>query len=264
MIYKKETFEQLIRKSDCFKENIYKIDKRWKLLEHLYNSNYINNNNTKQQIPKIIHHIWLGGSLPQKYLSYVSSWRKINPGWTHFFWDDINTKGLKLINQDKFESANNLGQKADILRYEILYKYGGIYVDTDFECIKPFDDISHLEFFTGIAYPTIIEMYVGLIASIPKHPIIKSCIDDMKKISDCSANEIMNTTGNYHFTRCFLKNINTQSKDIVAFPMDFFYPFPNTDRNTIKGDHRKKYIKECSYAIHHWGVSWLNSPKNHL
>ena len=32
-----------------------------------------------------------------------------------------------------------LGEKSDIFRYEILYRFGGVYVDTDFECIKPFE-----------------------------------------------------------------------------------------------------------------------------
>ena len=259
MKYKSISFDQQIRKSDCFDEKLYLSNPRWKQLEYLYYNNYINNTNTKSLIPKIIHHIWLGGSLPEKYLNYVLSWKKFNPTWTHILWSDNNTKNLNLINQDKFDQTKNLGQKSDILRYEILYKYGGIYVDTDFECLKPFDDLMTLKFFTGIAYPSTIEMYIGLIASIPEHPIIKSCIYDMDKIDDRDAMKVMSTTGNYHFTKCFLNNIinNEDDDGVVAFPMDFFYPFPNTTRATCVGKDRNKFIKDCSYAIHHWGVSWL-------
>jgi len=258
MIYLTPLFEQQIRASDCFDEPLYQKDlHHWKQLEHLYIHNYIHNTNTTPLIPKIIHHIWLGGSLPEKYINYVSSWRKHNPGWLHLFWDDINTKSFKLINQAKFDQTKNLGQKSDILRYELLYKYGGIYVDTDFECLKPFDDLMTLRFFTGIAYPSAIEMYIGLIASIPGHPIIKSCIHDIGEIDDRDAVKVMTTTGNYHFTKCFLKTIEKDQDKIVAFPMDFFYPFPNTTRATCIGEERRRFIKDCSYAIHHWGVSWL-------
>jgi inositol phosphorylceramide mannosyltransferase catalytic subunit len=258
MIYNKETFDQLIRKSDCFDEKLYLKDPRWKQLEYLYNNNYIRfttNVIRYPLIPKIIHHIWLGGELPEKYKNYIKSWKKYNPAWIHRLWTDKDIPDLKLKNIDKFNQTKNFGQKSDILRYEILYKYGGIYVDTDFECLKPFDDLMSLKFFTGIAYPSDVEMYFGLVASIPEHPIMKYCIENMGIINDRDANQVLTTTGNYHFTKQFFNN--KQTDGVVAFPMDFFYPFPNTNRDTIIGKARDKYIKECSYAIHHWGVSWV-------
>ena len=257
MIYNDLSFDQQIRNSDCFDETLYLKDPRWKQLENLYYSNYINNTNTTPLIPKIIHHIWLGGELPIKFRKYVMSWKEFNPTWEHLFWDDKNTKNLILINQTKFNQTKNLGQKSDILRWELLYKYGGIYVDTDFECLKPFDNLMTLKFFTGIAYPSDITMYIGLNASVPGHPIMKSCIYDMGQLDWRDANKVMTTTGNYHFCNCFLKTIEKETDGIVAFPMDFFYPFPNTNRTTILGDERKRFIKDKSYAIHHWGVSWL-------
>lgn len=258
MIYNNAPFNQQIRSSDCFDEPTYqKYIHQWKQLEHLYNKNYIHNINTIPLIPKIIHHIWLGGDLPAKYQKYVESWKEFNTEYIFKFWDDKNTKDLDMINRSKFDQTKNLGQKSDILRYELLYKYGGMYVDTDFECLKSFDDLTTLRFFTGVAYPTTVEMYIGLIASIPEHPIIKSCIYDMGDIDDRDAVKVMSTTGNYHFTRCFLKTIEKDQDKIVAFPMDFFYPFPNTTRATCVGEDRKRFIKDCSYAIHHWGVSWL-------
>jgi mannosyltransferase OCH1-like enzyme len=250
------SFDQQIRESDCFNASVYQKDRfYWKRLEYLYNQNYINNQNTTQNIPKIIHHIWLGGKLPDKYQKYIDSWKKFNPTWEHLFWDDTN---IKALNIDKLDQTKNLGQKSDILRYNLLYKYGGIYVDTDFECLKSFDDLLHLKFFTGIAYPSTIEMYIGLLASAPEHPIIKSCIDNMGEIKYKTPVDVISTTGNYHFTKCFLDIVMSKESDsVVAFPMSFFYPFPNTTRDTCVGEERARFIKEWSYAIHHWGVSWL-------
>ena len=249
------SFDQQIRSSDCFDALAYQKDRFcWKRLEYLYNQNYINNTNTTQHIPKIIHHIWLGGELPDKYRMYVDSWKKYNPTWEHIFWNDDNTKHIKI------KHTENLGQRSDILRYHILKQYGGIYVDTDFECLKSFDDLTNLKFFTGIAYPSTIEMYIGLIASAPEHPIIKSCIDNMGKISWKNPVDIMTTTGNYHFTSCFMSIMAASAHEvdgIVAFPMDYFYPFPNTTRDTCVGEERARFIKSWSYAIHHWGVSWI-------
>jgi mannosyltransferase OCH1-like enzyme len=43
--------------------------------------------------------------------------------------------------QAAFDRASNFGEKSDIWRYEILFRLGGVYVDTDFECVRPFDSL---------------------------------------------------------------------------------------------------------------------------
>ena len=43
------------------------------------------------------------------------------------------------LNEKQFLQAKNFGCKSDIARYEILHKFGVIYVDTDFEALKPID-----------------------------------------------------------------------------------------------------------------------------
>jgi hypothetical protein len=60
-------------------------------------------------------------------------------------------KKFKMKNKDAFSGATNYGEKSDILRYEILSQFGGIYVDCDFECLKPFDDLLSCAFFTGLS-----------------------------------------------------------------------------------------------------------------
>jgi mannosyltransferase OCH1-like enzyme len=256
-IYTTEPFDQLIRKSDQFDEKKYLSDSRWKILEQIYNQNYLSNTNTKTQIPKIIHHIWLGSDLPKEYEYYISTWKKYHPDWKHYLWTDKHIKDLNLFNIKLYNQTKNNGQKSDILRYELLYRFGGVYVDTDFECLKPFDELMVLKFFTGISHQSDIEMYIGLIASCPKHPIIRSCLREMKDISWKTPIDVMSTTGNYFFTRCFIGEMDYESQDIVAFPTDYFYPFSNILRDKVKGKERMRSVRECSYAIHHWGVSWV-------
>lgn len=53
-----------------------------------------------------------------------------------FFWNNENTKNLNLINRELFDAIENKGSKVIFWGTIFLYKYGGIYVDTDFECIK--------------------------------------------------------------------------------------------------------------------------------
>src|SRR5437868_4106817 len=74
------------------------------------------------------------------------SWLLMHPEWTYFFWTDSDN--LRLI-QDHYPDhlrlyngysawASHL-QRADVIRYFILHRYGGVYVDLDFESLRPLD-----------------------------------------------------------------------------------------------------------------------------
>ena len=258
----KINFKESIKKCYTYDEYAFN-NKEWKLLKTIYDK--YDENNISIKIPKIIHQIWLGGKLPEKYEKLTKTWKDKNPDWQYFLWTDDNISELNIINKDKFLKANNPGMKSDILRYEVLYQYGGIYVDTDFQCLSSFDKFLNLDFFTGIAYNTTVELYIGLIGCIPKHKIIEDCILNMKSVREGNWEEIFNSTGTYYFTRNFINNITENSENIVAFPPSYFYPFPNnmrrSDLNGFDNNDLEKlhsYIKEESCAIHWWHVSWLN------
>lgn len=56
-------------------------------------------------------------------------------------WTSETVAKLKLYNQEAFDHASNYGEQSDILRYELLYLYGGVYVDTDMQAVRPLDDL---------------------------------------------------------------------------------------------------------------------------
>ena len=253
MKYLKETFDMLMRRSAAYSEREQR-NPDWQKVKALYEDNYVNCADNETRIPKKIHQIWLGGILPDKYKIFANSWWKHHPKWEYKLWTDKDVDEFGLKNKNLFYKAKNMGQRSDIFRYEILERHGGIYVDTDFECLKPFDDLLFLDFFTGISYDTKMILYIGLIASIPGHPILKRCIDSMGGYDGHTAHVIMDVTGPYFFTRCFLNSVNKKLKGVVAFPMDFFYPLPNYIRSSKTP---YKYVKDFSYAIHHWAVTWI-------
>lgn len=256
MKYLTENFDQLMVKSYGFNKEIYENSLDWQIVKSLYEKNYVKSSETIQHIPKKIHQIWLGGDLPDKYLHYSLSWLKYHPTWEYRLWGDDDIDSIKMINRHLFNKAPNLGMKSDILRYEILNQEGGIYVDTDFECLKSFDNLLNLEFFTGISYDDIFVSYIGLLAARPNHPIIQNCINDLVDIyMGKRPRYIMESTGPQYFTRCFNKFVTNNTLGVVAFPMDFFYPWPNNKIND--GSNPYDFVKSFSYAIHHWEVSWL-------
>jgi len=173
-------------------------DKNWDILEKMYNKNFLNYNGKKEnKIPKIIHQVWLGSEYPKKFEILNQYWKNINPDWEFKIWtdDDVETFGLKNI--DLFKKVKNFGTKSDIFRYEILHRYGGIYIDTDFYCVKSFNDLLFLDFFAGTGHQYNLEVFNGLIGCKPENKIIKNIIDVLgkKKIDESNYDSIISFSG---------------------------------------------------------------------
>lgn len=223
------------------------------MVKALYEKNYLASDG-EPQIPKKIHQVWIGGELPVRYKRFTESWSRFHPDWEYKLWGDADAEEFGMVKKDLFDKCDNNGQKSDIFRYEILRKHGGLYIDTDFECLKPFDDLRYLKFFTSTGYASRLELYIGLIACVPHHPIIERCISDMTHVDyRGDFRKLFETTGSYFYTRCFLKEVNEDTEGVVSFPMEFFYPWPN---NNLGCKVPYKYVRPFSYGIHHWAVSW--------
>jgi inositol phosphorylceramide mannosyltransferase catalytic subunit len=97
-------------------------------------------------IPHVVHRLWLGGPELAWTAGFADTWRQ--PGWELRQWTDDDVGELfPLVNQDIYDRAeeiapNHVGQlRSDVLRYEILHRFGGVYVDTDFQCLRPIDPL---------------------------------------------------------------------------------------------------------------------------
>jgi mannosyltransferase OCH1-like enzyme len=91
-------------------------------------------------IPKIIHQIWVGGKpMPERYKQFGVRIMEMYSECTYYLWDDHNR--FKLKNEDlylNFLCSPSLA--SDIFRYELMYKYGGLYLDTDMEPVNKMPD----------------------------------------------------------------------------------------------------------------------------
>jgi len=233
---------------------------KWKLLEKLYNENYLYKDNKKPKIPKIIHQIWLGDKYPEKYHYYTEKLMKINKGWEYKLWTDADVDSFKLKNIKLFNNISNLGAKSDIFRYEILERIGGVYIDTDFDSVKSFDDLLYLDFFAGTQDKEMIILN-SIMASIPNHKYISNIVYRLQKNENFNDNidGVMNNTGPYFINDIFFNIIN-ENDNVVIFPRKFFFPFPNKYRH-VKQD--KNYIKftnsfnnKNTYVVHLWHTTW--------
>ncbi len=79
-------------------------------------------------VPPMVHFVWIGSALPAKYRATIAQIAEDNPSHSCVTW---SAPPFELQNQDLYDAETNLGAKADILRYELVHRYGGIYLDVD-------------------------------------------------------------------------------------------------------------------------------------
>ena len=91
-------------------------------------------------IPKLIHIIWMQGvaTMPTHYLNCCQSWEKHHKGWDVKVW----AKETLLTLQNAWVlDIDDPTLQSDVARFEIVKKFGGVYVDCDMLCLKPIDPL---------------------------------------------------------------------------------------------------------------------------
>lgn len=137
-----------------------------------------------EKIPKIIHQIWIGDK-PQP-TNFMDTWKEKHPDFEYIRWteDEIKKREFIFTCQSVIDKVDKYPGKADIMRLEILQKYGGIYLDADSICIEPLDE-SFLEHTAFAAYEnenirgTLVAN--GTMGFVPNHEL---CNDALKWIID--------------------------------------------------------------------------------
>lgn len=200
-------------------------------------------------IPKIMHHVW-DGDLNPIYRNYLEECKKIHPDWEFKFWSDKDIRELNLENQDLYDKSRNYAGRSDIARYEILYRFGGVYRDIDVKCYRPIDDLNHkYEFFAPIEFPTKYWQVVlnnGIIGASPNHPILKSTLgfiranfDERWQRFDRGKEKIVNKismmvsiASMLPLTDGFIKEYEANPK-AIALPASYFWGLSSIKYHTI-------------------------------
>ena len=98
-------------------------------------------------IPKIIHYCWFGGNpLPDSAMKCIASWKKFLPDYEIKKWNESNFDVNMIPYVKEAYQVKKYAFVSDFARFYILYKYGGLYFDTDVEIVKPLDSIISPDF----------------------------------------------------------------------------------------------------------------------
>ena len=209
-------------------------------------------------IPKIIHYCWFGGKpLPEMAEKCIASWEKYNPGYQIIRWDENNFD----LECDFFPKEAYLAGRwafvSDYARLKIVYENGGIYLDTDVEVIKSFDELLDYRCFLGAETDGYIATGLGFGAE-------KGNVVIKKMFEAYSGKHFKIGEGVFKDTPC--PEINTPPliklgysyndaeiwsiPEVTVFPPEYFCPI-----DYLTGETR---ITPKTFSIHHFSASWIS------
>jgi len=222
-------------------------------------------------IPKIIHYCWLSGDpFPELIDNCIKTWKKLLPDYEFMLWDtkrfpmDTNSWVKEAFETKKYAFA------ADYIRLHAVYEYGGIYMDTDIEVLKSFDELLRLPYFIGSEGGGIIE--AGVFGAEKGANWLGDCLmhyDNRNFVKKDGTFDTMTLPRimmehihrNHSITEMSDPKISELSytkedKELVMFPRDYFCA-----KNHGTGVIEKT---ENTFSIHHFAMSWLPKKKTFL
>ena len=114
-----------------------------------------------QRIPKIIHFCWFGrGEIPPEFKKNIETWKEKCPDYEVCCWSEDNYDVSKNTYMKQAYEKGKWGFVPDYARLDIIYHYGGIYLDTDVEVCRSFDELLQFDMFCG--FETMFQIALGL------------------------------------------------------------------------------------------------------
>lgn len=208
-------------------------------------------------IPKIIHYCWFGGNpIPKHYKKWMESWQKYNPDYEIKEWNESNYDVTKNLYMYQAYEKKKWGFVPDYARLDIIYKHGGIYLDTDVEIVKSFDDMLYQKGFAGFESEKFVALGLGF-GAIPGLPIIKEMLDYYEDKAFVNEDGTLNLIASPHMQTDVLaeygliKNGEYQTvANMTIFPEKVFCG--KSERL------RRIRCNKYTHSIHHYDGSWLD------
>jgi mannosyltransferase OCH1-like enzyme len=224
-------------------------------------------------IPKILHQTWKDTAIPEHLKAYVQSWKTLHPDWEYILWTDEMNRDFINLNFPRFlqvyDGYRTVIQKVDAVRYFILQKMGGMFVDLDFECKKNIVPLLENEtFVAGLEPPahaqTPKKEYIisnAFMASVADHDFLQWICqaiernDYLKYREEPGFNLILDCAGPFMLSRLYN---NFEQKELIKIAShELLYPLVKNEESG-KPDLHEHLNTQDAYAIHHYWGSWWN------
>jgi inositol phosphorylceramide mannosyltransferase catalytic subunit len=188
------------------------------------------------EIPRIFHQIWLGPDpLPKEYVAYQRSWAQHHPSWELRLWTESDLPD-DLVRTEIYERLRRPAERSDLLRFELLARHGGVYLDADFECLRSIESLLEgVTFFCAYNDPDRVNN--AIMGAVAGHPLTVRAIRELRPRDSFGP---VDKAGTGPF---FLGRLVAEFADVTIFREELFYP-------------RTPAARGSAYAVHHAARSW--------
>lgn len=216
-------------------------------------------------IPKIIHYCWFGrGPLPELAQKCIASWKKYLPDYEIKEWNEDNFDVNIIPYTAEAYKAKKYAFVSDYARFWVLYKYGGIYFDTDVEVIRPIDDIISKGNFMGCETDAskdgsdTCSVAPGLGLGVnPGLGLVKKMLDYYEGQHFVHEAVMRNQITVVHIATQVLRDNGLRNEpgiqqvgDVWIYPSEFFCPI-----NVTTG---RIHVEKNTRTIHHYAGTWVD------
>ena len=207
-------------------------------------------------IPKIIHYCWFGGNpLPNSAKKCIESWKKYCPDFIIMEHNEDNYDISKYPYMKEAYDAKKWAFVSDVARLDVLYHYGGIYLDIDVELLRPIDHMLTGAGFMG--FEDMKQVASGLGMASEKNSRIVELL-----LSDYDGLHFIDENGDMDLTPCPVRNTQ-KLLEIGLVPnglfqkIDGFTFYPRTVLSPMEyTSGRLKFKTKDTVSIHHYAASW--------
>ncbi len=211
-------------------------------------------------IPKIIHYCWFGNNpLPKKTKKYIKTWRKYFPDYEIKLWNEENFDvNIIPYTRDAY-AKKKYAFVSDFARFYVLYKYGGLYFDTDVEVIADMSDIIEKGDFMALEHEeggNLFYVAPGLVIGTKAfNPFLKSLLNIYEKMTfDFKSKDmptVVTITTHLLEDKGFICENRLQSiEGITIYPTEYFCPI-NRFNGTL-------LLTQNTKSIHHYDGTWMD------
>ena len=228
-------------------------------------------------IPKILHMVWVGEKKPPPYFwNNLHRWKSLMPDWTYMIWtnDKLTEEFFDNDYLELIKKISNPSQVSDFIRFYVMNKWGGYYLDADITPIRSLEELP-------IKHPIVlcndlpsevtpVYMMCAFVAGVPNHPLWKLCIEECKK-EDLSIayGDGITPTGPKVLARA-LHIISGYNAQLEPFPytnyeiilsnqftlLPYWYFYRNRIGDIGKGGHRIWVDRNDSFGHHFYAKAW--------
>lgn len=228
---------------------------------------------------KKIHYVWLGGKpLPPNIKSCITSWKRHCPDWEIIQWNEKNFEIDKYRWVREAIECKKYAFAADFIRLYVLRHFGGAYLDTDVEILRPIESAINNKFVAGIenhecknafAFKNITNdgidtltnnictwfcLQCGFMYSEPAHPFVIDCLNKLYDNGDKPFINGINSTNEFvidYAMMCCLRSYGIKYRDETQYLVPSITIYKSSVFATRKSKDKQ------SYLIHWFDQSWI-------